>query len=555
VKHRRNILRALTAAVVLAAIVVGTGGTAQALVSPFDVQQLTEASRTVVVAQVVSVRSHWTAGAQPTIVTDVELRVGQVLKGSVGSSLGLRLPGGRVGPAAVLVSDAPQLFAGQTYVLFLDAGGNIVDGRLGAPQVTGGQVPALGDSVAGVAAHVAQLAGRSPLVLCSLRATDPAAAGAAAVAPAGSRAGAPVVTGVSPRRVAAGVGARITIAGSGFGMVQGLGRVLFFTQSGQPGLDARIVSWSDTSIVCRVPIGSIGGADAPSSGPLHVVTNEGQTSNEVPFNVVFSFDRTQWAVSSSTFRVDRRFPARVASVVAATQTWNAAGAPFQFVDGGTCGPRAVLGDGHNDIVWSTGLPAGYSAVTSTYTVGSSIIEADTKLNSSVKWGDATADSSATDVQTIVLHELGHWLGLRDLYGKSDAGKVMYGIRAAGDAFRSLAPADRAGELWIYQSARWDRTPPTTTLRPASGTSQGSVRLDFKVVDPPYSCGAAKVTVFVKQGSSLVPWVTFDGVPTGVWQHRRFKCTLAAGAYRFTTVATDMAGNKQVGVKFKTLTVQ
>jgi hypothetical protein len=62
-------------------------------------------------------------------------------------------------------------------------------------------------------------------------------------------------------------------------------------------------------------------------------------------------------------------------------------------------------------------------------------------------------------------------------------------------------------------------------------------------------------VFIKSGGNLVPWVTFDGIPVGVPQSPRFKCTLAAGTYRFTAVATDMAGNKQVGAKFKTLIVQ
>jgi hypothetical protein len=53
---------------------------------------------------------------------------------------------------------------------------------------------------------------------------------------------------------------------------------------------------------------------------------------------------------------------------------------------------------------------------------------------------------------------------------------------------------------------------------------------------------------------MVPWVTFDGLPIGVWQHPRFRCTLASGTYQIATVATDMAGNKQVGVKFQTLNV-
>ena len=552
-RYRMNMMRVAAATAVLVAVSVAAGGTAQALVSPFDLRQLTAAAQTVVVAQVASVGSHWTSGAQPTIVTDVDLRVGQVLKGRAGASLRLRAAGGRVGPVAVLVSDAPRFVAGETYVLFIDSAGQVVDGSYGAPQVIGGRVPALGDSLGGVAARVAQSAGREPLVRRSLPAT------AATVAPsqaAGSPDGGPVIGAASPKAAPAGVGARVTIIGSGFGIEQGLGRVLFFAAAGQQGLDARIVSWSDTRIVCRVPIGSIAEMDAPSSGPVHVITNDGQTSNDVQFAVVFSFDKAQWAVPTCTYRVSRRFPAGVAAAVAAAaQTWNAAGTTFQFVDGGTCGAGSVLGDGHNDIVWATGLPAGYSAVTSTLTVGSCIVEADTKLNASVTWGDATADGSVTDVQTIVLHELGHWLGLRDLYGQGDADKVMYGARGAGDIARALAPADQAGKRWIYGPTRWDVSPPTTVAQSAAGAQNGYVRLRFKVVDGPYTCGAAKVTVFIKSGKTLVPWLSLDGVPTNTWQRPRVKCALAAGTYRFAVSATDMAGNKQVGMTFRTLTVQ
>jgi hypothetical protein len=561
--HRRRFPGVLTAAAVLAAVFVGAAGTAQASVTPFDLHQLTEASQTIVLAQVVSTTSHWTTGPQSTIVTDVGLRVGQVLKGDVGATLRIRLPGGRVGTAAVLVSDAPQLFFGQTYLLFLDAGGNVVDGRVGAPQVRGGDVPALGDSLAGIAARVAQSTGRSPLFLGSLSAAQPAGTllatttAAASAATATARVGVPVISSVSPARAAAGVGAKVTITGSGFGITQGLGRVLFFSQSGQPGLDARVVSWSDTSIVCRVPMGSVAGSDAPSSGPLHVTTGDGQTSNDVQFSVIFAFDRSQWAVRDCAYRVDTRFQTRglAAAVAAATETWDVAGTPFRFVDGGKTSAPAVLRDGYNDITWAGGLPAGYSALTSTYTVGSCIVEADTKLSTSVSWGDGSTNSLTTDLQTIVLHELGHWVGLRDLYGHTDTGKTMYGVRGGGDVFRSLSVADRAGKLWIYGPARWDHTPPSTTLQSAWGTLHGFVRLHFRVLDRRYSCGAAKVSVFIKSGGRLVPWVTFDGVPVGVWQSPRFKCTLSAGTYRFVAVATDMAGNKQVSMTFKTLTVQ
>jgi PKD repeat protein len=82
-------------------------------------------------------------------------------------------------------------------------------------------------------------------------------------------------------------------------------------------------------------------------------------------------------------------------------------------------------------------------------------ECDLVLNSDMKW--STEDSTPSgyyDVETITLHEMGHWLNLRDLYGnygdgEYDMAKVMYGFGSTGKNKRNLHSDDRDGIIYIY----------------------------------------------------------------------------------------------------------
>ena len=66
---------------------------------------------------------------------------------------------------------------------------------------------------------------------------------------------------------------------------------------------------------------------------------------------------------------------------------------------------------------------------------------DIEMNPSFSWITGTASGDTMNIETIILHELGHWTGLRDLYGNlpetgwssaypsdlSPNKKVMFGI--------------------------------------------------------------------------------------------------------------------------------
>ena len=76
-------------------------------------------------------------------------------------------------------------------------------------------------------------------------------------------------------------------------------------------------------------------------------------------------------------------------------------------------------------------------------------ESDVYFNANKYWRVATAQSTSTnskfDVRTIATHEVGHSLGLLDLYGSKDSDKIMYGINN-GQVKWYLRNADKLG-LW------------------------------------------------------------------------------------------------------------
>ncbi len=79
-----------------------------------------------------------------------------------------------------------------------------------------------------------------------------------------------------------------------------------------------------------------------------------------------------------------------------------------------------------------------------------MVESDILFDTDFNWGDAKTDPSLMDIQNIATHEIGHTLGLSDLYTKSCVNVTMYGYSTEGDVEkRSLEPADIAGLLSIY----------------------------------------------------------------------------------------------------------
>ena len=163
---------------------------------------------------------------------------------------------------------------------------------------------------------------------------------------------------------------QVTITGQGFGSTPG--SVQFFYQNGQPDIGSTtetttpIVSWSDTQIVCAVPIGIIAGyPGSAGSGPLYVNTAAGMRSAGYPFTVTFAADTCRWPASRCYYRLNMNAE-QAAAVRAAANSWNATGTPFQFVNTGSCAtqlgsngypPREM----YNDVIFAPAGDDGRSA--------------------------------------------------------------------------------------------------------------------------------------------------------------------------------------------------
>ncbi|MFZ2472714.1 MAG: matrixin family metalloprotease [Methanothrix sp.] len=79
-------------------------------------------------------------------------------------------------------------------------------------------------------------------------------------------------------------------------------------------------------------------------------------------------------------------------------------------------------------------------------------ESDIYFNGNLNWRVATSESTATnskfDIRTIATHEVGHTLGLADLYGSGDTSKTMYGYNN-GQVDWYLSNADKLGLRSLY----------------------------------------------------------------------------------------------------------
>jgi hypothetical protein len=138
--------------------------------------------------------------------------------------------------------------------------------------------------------------------------------------------------------------------------------------------------------------------------------------------------------------------------------WSEANPALVFNYGGTTSAQAGRLDGINAISWRR-LQAGALAVTYVWVSRATgrVVEADTTFNNLYAWYDFnipdgyTADNYcpdrpvAYDIRNIATHEIGHWVGLADLYSDADKDATMYGYGDVQELKkRTLATGDRNG---------------------------------------------------------------------------------------------------------------
>ena len=142
------------------------------------------------------------------------------------------------------------------------------------------------------------------------------------------------------------------------------------------------------------------------------------------------------------------------AIRSAAETWDDATSKELFNDASTVDATAPWGiaDSQNVLTWGNYPQAGVIAV-ARYWIDSetkSIAEFDIMFDTDYTWGDAESNSSLMDVQNIATHELGHGIGLSDVYKVPCSTVTMYGYSNNGDiAKRTLEPSDITGLQTLY----------------------------------------------------------------------------------------------------------
>ena len=98
------------------------------------------------------------------------------------------------------------------------------------------------------------------------------------------------------------------------------------------------------------------------------------------------------------------------------------------------------------------LGSGIIGITSVWYTrkGKQIVEFDIRLNTDYAWGDAALSSGVMDVQNIATHELGHAVGMNDIYTTACSYVTMYGYSDYNDiGKRTLEQPDITGLRQMY----------------------------------------------------------------------------------------------------------
>ncbi|MCI1188775.1 T9SS type A sorting domain-containing protein [Hymenobacter sp. DH14] len=459
---------------------------AHCLMLPLAPEQRVQLSALIVEAQVRDAQSFWDAGHH-RLFTRHRLQVFSVLKGQPTDTAGLVLltEGGRLGLDQQTLTNTLQLAPGQRGVFFLAPAAwpglpgtghlltpvgsqqgfievNPADGTAAEPFRT---YPALD---AAFYQHLARLTGQARQVLQPL----PALPKPVAARPAGTLA--PVVTGLSPLSLPAGVGAVLTITGSGFGSSRGTGFVEF--RNADDGGNTRVkaretdyLTWTDTRIQVRVP--SAGSGGRPAGSGLVRVTTDGQLQAESLATLTVIYALTNVESTDGTILQRPNHVAQNASggisfqlgpnfVAGPTAAWQRALAVWRCNTGmnwdGAAGPsNAIADDGMNVVAFDQGtqLPTLVLGRTTSYYRGcyapdGSVVfwvkEIDMQFDDATnfQFGPATAVSPQIDFETVAVHELGHAQQLGHLILP---GAVMHYAVARGQNARTLSAAsDIAG---------------------------------------------------------------------------------------------------------------
>lgn len=136
------------------------------------------------------------------------------------------------------------------------------------------------------------------------------------------------------------------------------------------------------------------------------------------------------------------------------ETWDNASSKELFNDTYTTDYSAVYGvrDYKNSIAFEPYSSTSAIAVTSVWysRVTKEIVEFDQVYNTHFSWGDANIDPTKMDLANIATHELGHAVGMADIYNSTCGEVTMYGYGTEGETKKTtLETPDIQGLQKMY----------------------------------------------------------------------------------------------------------
>jgi len=425
--------------------------------------EMIDQSDIICTAEVLSTQSKWKDDHRGRhIYTNVELLVRQKIKGNLQSEyINLEVVGGTVEDMTEIVSDTPVFTEGEYLLLFLRGKPlRVVGGTTGKVTIFNNYVFWGGHTVSLRALSSSLVLGRTEVFidLYQDESSDDISIK-------------PIITSIVPDIGSAGTGTEVTISGTGFGDTQDSGKVEFFYRDEEPKIPADIISWTDTQIVCTTPLVVIDGdSTSASSGPVTVTTSCG-TSNGFPFNITFGHDQIKWPGINPviTYYVNEnatwcetggKVAAILNAIKAAAETWNNTEASFQFQYAGTHDNTDPNYNSKNELLWGD-IPDEYLALTHSWIENGNLVECDVVFNddlpNSYLWttrrepGDRSRNDvpvyDRLDVETVALHEFGHWLRLCDLYGEQGNRVGYTDLLGDIDTFRCVHEYDQAKVMY------------------------------------------------------------------------------------------------------------
>jgi len=171
-------------------------------------------------------------------------------------------------------------------------------------------------------------------------------------------------------------------------------------------------------------------------------------------------------------KINAVFAAWTAGRVSCTTNWNSV--PVASFSS-PVGLGALNGsDRNNNIIWLSGsnwthLANELALTTTTYfTSNREIFDGDMEMNNNVSWS-TTAAANTYDIETVVVHEAGHFLGLN--HTPNSASVVMYPLVTIGAAKRTLTPVDENDVCTVYPGTGGGQGVPCTTSTECSSTGR------------------------------------------------------------------------------------